>query len=88
MPRKKTKSYCCGAGGGRIWMEDPPGLKIKERPAENRIREAVLLNSVKYFVTACPKDIVMFGDAIKTTGNEGKIIVKDITELVLEGIEK
>ncbi|MFN4182561.1 MAG: (Fe-S)-binding protein, partial [bacterium] len=36
MPRNRSKSYCCGAGGGRIWMEDQPG--IKERPSENRIR--------------------------------------------------
>ena len=38
MPRHGQRSHCCGAGGGRIWMEDTPG--IKERPAENRVREA------------------------------------------------
>ncbi len=86
MPRNRKRSFCCGAGGGRIWMEDPPEIKIKERPAENRIREAVSIG-VNIFVTACPKDIAMFKDAVKTTGNEGKIIVKDIAELVLEAIE-
>jgi Fe-S oxidoreductase len=85
MPRHRSRSYCCGAGGGRIWMEDAPG--IKERPAENRIREAVTLPSVSTLVVACPKDIAMFRDAIKTTGNEGKLVVKDLAEFVWEAME-
>ena len=85
MPRTRHLSFCCGAGGGRIWMEDTPG--IKERPSESRIREAVALDDVPTFVVACPKDIAMFRDAVKTTGNEGKIVVKDIAELVAEAME-
>ncbi len=86
MPRNKSKSYCCGAGGGRIWMEDK--IPAKERPAENRIREAVALQNVETFIVACPKDIVMFQDAVKTTGNDSRIKVQDISELVWEAIEK
>ena len=82
MPRHRGQSHCCGAGGGRIWMEDAE--KIKERPSENRIREAVALADVPTFVVACPKDIAMFRDAVKTTSNESKIVVKDIAELVWE----
>ncbi len=85
MPRNRSRSYCCGAGGGRIWMEDK--VPIKERPSESRIREAVSLSNVKTFVVACPKDIVMFQDAAKTTGNEDKIKVKDISELVWDALE-
>jgi hypothetical protein len=66
-------------------MEDQPG--IKERPSENRIREAVSLQGVQAFIVSCPKDVVMFQDAVKTTGNEGKIAVKDLADLVYEGIE-
>lgn len=80
MPRNRDGSYCCGAGGGRIWMEDPPG--IKERPAESRVREAAGLRGVNTLVVSCPKDLVMFQDAIKTTGLEGKLIVRDLSELV------
>ena len=36
------------------------------------------------FVVACPKDVVMYSDAVKTSGNEDKIAVKDIIELVEE----
>jgi Fe-S oxidoreductase len=85
MPRHHDRSYCCGAGGGRIWMEDVPG--IKERPAENRIREAASLPDVNTLVVACPKDIAMFRDAVKTTGNEGKVVVRDLIELVAEAAE-
>ena len=85
MPRNRSKSYCCGAGGGRIWMEDKTA--VTERSAENRIKEAAGLDNVNTFVVACPKDIVMFQDAVKTSGYEQKIIVKDISELVYESID-
>ncbi|MFA6570574.1 MAG: heterodisulfide reductase-related iron-sulfur binding cluster [Bacteroidota bacterium] len=84
MPRNRNQSYCCGAGGGRIWMEDK--TQIKERPSESRIKEAVALKDVSTFVVACPKDIAMFTDAIKTTGQEEKLVVKDIAELVWESV--
>jgi Fe-S oxidoreductase len=85
MKRNRSNSYCCGAGGGRIWMDDK--IKIKERPSENRIREAITLNKVDTLVATCPKDIVMFQDAVKTTGNEAKIKIKDLSELVWESLE-
>jgi len=83
MPRNRDNSFCCGAGGGRIWMADAPGC---ERPSENRIVEAVGLGDVDYFVVACPKDVVMYEDAIKTSGNEGRIELREIGELVEEAV--
>jgi Fe-S oxidoreductase len=80
MPRNRSTSYCCGAGGGRLWMEDAPG--INERPAESRVREAAALAGVDTLVVSCPKDLVMFQDAVKTTGLEGKLAVMDAIELV------
>jgi len=82
--RNRYNSYCCGAGGGRIWMEDVPG--ITERPAENRVREAAVLQGVRTLVVACPKDLVMFQDAIKTAGLQGKLVVKDLSELVAQSV--
>lgn len=57
------------------------GPQDSERPSENRIREAVALG-VNYFVVACPKDFVMYTDAVKTTGNEERIQVVDLIQLV------
>ena len=80
MPQNRTFAYCCGAGGGRIWMEDPP--VIKERPALTRVREAASLKGVHTLVVVCPKDLVMFQDAIKTLGLEDKLEVRELCELV------
>jgi Fe-S oxidoreductase len=80
MKRNRRDAYCCGAGGGRIWMEDVPG--IKERPAENRVREAAGLAGVDTLVVSCPKDLVMFQDALKTTQLESALAVKDLVQLV------
>jgi Fe-S oxidoreductase len=65
-------------------MEDTE--KIAERPAENRVREAAALKGVQTLVVACPKDIAMFRDAVKTTGQEAKLAVKDLAELVVEAM--
>jgi Fe-S oxidoreductase len=70
---------CCGAGGGRIWMEEGT---LKERPSEARIREALGVDGVQTLAVACPKDVSMFKDAVKTTGCEGRLAVKDLVELV------
>ncbi|MCP4426443.1 MAG: (Fe-S)-binding protein [Chloroflexi bacterium] len=79
MPRHGDRALCCGAGGGRIWMEEG---EVKERPSESRIREAVELEGVDTLVVTCPKDVTMYRDAVKTTGHEEELVVKDLIELV------
>uniref|UniRef100_UPI002604BF98 (Fe-S)-binding protein n=1 Tax=Ferrimicrobium sp. TaxID=2926050 RepID=UPI002604BF98 len=83
MPRHGANSFCCGAGGGRIWMDDS---YLEERPSVNRIKEAQGLG-VDYFVVACPKDYAMFSDAVKTVGIEDSLKVIDIVELFAEATE-
>jgi len=85
MPRNRENSFCCGAGGGRIWMKEPEDMT--ERPSENRIREALGLGGVAYFTVACPKDFNMYGDAVKNSGNEDKIAVRDIIDFVAEAMD-
>ncbi len=81
MPRCRDRALCCGAGGGRIWMEEG---KVEERPSESRIKEAASLGGIDYFIIACPKDYTMYQDAVKTTGYENQIQIKDLIELVVE----
>jgi Fe-S oxidoreductase len=83
MPRNRDNSFCCGAGGGRIWIPDEPGT---ERPSENRIHEAVGLGEIDYFVVSCPKDVTMYEDAIKTSGNADAIELRELTELIEEAM--
>jgi Fe-S oxidoreductase len=83
MPRNRDNSFCCGAGGGRIWMKEiaKPGVS---RPSEQRIDEAVGLGELDYFIVACPKDVTMYEDAIKTSGHANDIQLKEVSELVAE----
>lgn len=84
MPRHRQRSFCCGAGGGRIWLTDTE--RPRERPAESRVREAAALPGVHTLVVACPKDLAMFRDAVKTTGCEDRLAVRDVAELVAEAV--
>lgn len=84
MPRSRRQSFCCGGGGGRVWMEEIG--EAHSRPSESRVREAASLGGVQYLMVACPKDYVMFTEALKTTGLEDQLAVKDIAELVEEAI--
>ncbi len=83
MGRTRDNSFCCGAGGGRIWIPDPVGT---EKPAQNRIREAAAIPGLEVYVVSCPKDLTMFEDALKTTGNEGKFVVRELIELVRDAV--
>jgi Fe-S oxidoreductase len=83
MGRCRANSFCCGAGGGRIWVPDPVGA---EKPAQQRMREAAAIPGLEVYVVSCPKDLTMFEDALKTTGNEGKFVVKELIELIREAV--
>jgi Fe-S oxidoreductase len=84
MARNRDNSFCCGAGGGRIWIPDPVGI---EKPSANRMKEAGQIEGLQVFVVSCPKDLTMFEDALKTSGFEGKFVVRELIELIDECIE-
>jgi Fe-S oxidoreductase/nitrate reductase gamma subunit len=83
MPRCGTNTFCCGAGGGRIWMDTS---NETNRASEQRIEEALELGDIRYFVTACPKDYAMYTDAVKSLGKSDAIEVVDLIELVVEAL--
>jgi Fe-S oxidoreductase/nitrate reductase gamma subunit len=79
MERSRERSLCCGGGGGRMWVESSSGEKM----CEIRAREAVGTGA-DIVVTACPFCFTNLDDGVKTGGFEGKVVVKDLTELVAE----
>ena len=81
MKRSRDNSFCCGAGGGRIWIPDPVD---QDKPSHIRMREAAGIEGLQVFAVACPKDLTMFEDALKTTGNEGRFVVRELIELIEE----
>jgi Fe-S oxidoreductase len=77
MPRNKSKSFCCGGGGGRAWMEERIGSRVNQ----TRIQEAADTGA-EVVAAGCPFCITMFEDGIKGKGLEEKLRVLDVTELV------
>ena len=68
------------------WPSERVVVLITERPSEERIHEAMGVNGVDTFVVTCPKDVTMYKDAVKTTGFEEELVVKDLIELVHEAM--
>ena len=80
--RRESKTFCCGAGGGRMWMEDSPS----ERPGLVRARE-LIATGAKTVVVGCPFCKVMVGDSIAQTGSENAPRVMDVAEVMLAAVE-
>ena len=77
MERSRFRSFCCGGGGGRMWMEEHIGKRINEA----RIEQALELKP-DVIATACPYCLTMLGDGLKTKGMEGTVKSLDIAELL------
>ena len=83
MDRSRTETFCCGAGGGRMWLEETIGQRINQ----NRVNEAALTLGEKGIVaTSCPFCLTMIKDGISETGRAESMQAKDIAELVASGL--
>ncbi len=82
MPRSRREGFCCGAGGGRMFMEEDLGTRINH----NRIAE-VAETGADEVCTACPFCLTMMGDAIKETGREDVLQARDIAEVMLANLD-
>lgn len=81
MNRSKDKGFCCGAGGGRMFMEETEGKRVNiERTEEALETGANTLSS------ACPFCMTMLTDGIKEKGKTEEIKIKDIAEIVAESL--
>jgi Fe-S oxidoreductase len=76
--RSEVSSFCCGAGGGQMWKEEEEGF---ERISENRLNE-VITSGVEELAVGCPFCMIMFDDAVKSSGADIKI--RDVVEIVAE----
>lgn len=76
--RNKKNAFCCGGGGGRMWMEEHTGSRINI----NRVEEALYQNPDTICV-ACPYCLTMFEDGLKDK-QAGQTKVRDIAEIVAE----
>ena len=81
MPESREESFCCGGGGGRIWMETPKG----ERFSDLRLEQASGVGA-GVLATACPYCITNFEDSRLNREKGEAIEIKDITEIISEVI--
>lgn len=81
MPDTRERSFCCGGGGGRIWMDTPPS----ERFASLRLRQAASTGA-SVLATSCPYCISNFEDARLSADTGQDIPVKDVTEVIEESL--
>jgi Fe-S oxidoreductase len=85
MSHNRALSLCCGGGGGGMWLDGFSWEKAHARTTEWRVKEAIAAGA-EVLVVACPYEAPRFEDAVKSTGNEGKLAVRDIAELLAEAI--
>ena len=87
MPRNQTKSFCCGAGGARMWMEENIGTRINL----NRTTEAVETGADK-IATGCPFCRIMLSDGLTEKQSDGSaresVEVQDVAQLLLAGVKR
>jgi Fe-S oxidoreductase len=87
MPRNQTKSFCCGAGGARMWMEEKIGTRINL----NRTEEAVATGADK-IATGCPFCRVMLSDGLTAKQADGtareEVQVADVAQLLLASVKR
>jgi Fe-S oxidoreductase len=81
MRRSRSTSFCCGAGGGRMWMEEKLGRRINHE----RMREALGLKPQAVAVS-CPFCNQMLGDAVNDLGAGDDVQVLDIAEIAAAGL--
>lgn len=79
MERNKDRGFCCGAGGGRMFLEDEEGGRVNTE----RTKEALATNADK-IATACPFCMTMLSDGVKEADKTDEVEIKDIAEIILE----
>jgi Fe-S oxidoreductase/nitrate reductase gamma subunit len=77
MPRNREKTFCCGAGGGRMWMEEDP----KQRVSTVRAREA-LATGAQTVAVGCPFCLTMMTDGVATQTDSARVL--DVAEILAE----
>ncbi len=85
MPRNRENALCCGGGGGGVWLDSFIWPRTRVPLPMQRVQEAARTGA-DVLAVACPLEVSRFRDAAKTAGLDGRLIVKEISELVAEAM--
>jgi len=81
MERTKSRGFCCGAGGGQMFMEENVGKRVNIERTEEAIS-----TGAGVVATACPFCMTMMNDGVKSLDPDGDVVVKDVAEMLLESV--
>jgi Fe-S oxidoreductase len=79
MTLSRAKGFCCGGGGGRVWMEENEGRRVNQL----RVEQAMEVNP-DILASACPFCLTMFEDGVKAKEVADRIKTRDIAEIVAD----
>lgn len=79
MERTREKSFCCGAGGGRMWLEEREGRRVNAMRTEQAVA-----TGAEAVATACPFCLSMFEDGL--AASDAEMPVRDIAELLSDAL--
>ncbi|MDE2059437.1 MAG: (Fe-S)-binding protein, partial [candidate division NC10 bacterium] len=82
MDRCRERGFCCGAGGGLMWLEEKAGKRV----SWERTEEALALQP-QVLASACPFCLIMFEDALKVKDAIGRTRPLDVAELMAQSVE-
>jgi Fe-S oxidoreductase len=83
MERSRSRSFCCGAGGGRMWMEEREGKRVNLERTDQ-----ALATKPDVIATGCPFCMTMLTDGVKERGVADTVRVQDIAEIILAAVER
>jgi Fe-S oxidoreductase/nitrate reductase gamma subunit len=79
LPRNRSQTACCGAGGGRMWFDDPPAQRV----GQSRVQE-IAASGADTVAVSCPFCLIMLGDGL--AAQRPAMNVRDIAEVLAESI--
>lgn len=85
MPRNRENSLCCGGGGGANWLDSFIWERTRVPLPIQRVQEAAKTGA-EVLAVSCPLEIPRFEDAIKTSGLEGRLRVREISDMLAEAM--
>jgi Fe-S oxidoreductase len=83
LPRNREQGFCCGAGGGRMWMEEKIGTRVNH----NRTDE-IIASGADTVATACPFCTIMLRDGVQDRNAGDKVQVLNVSELVAKSMKR
>jgi Fe-S oxidoreductase len=80
--RHKQQTFCCGAGGSRMWMEERMGKKVNTERTDEALASAASTLAV-----GCPFCNIMLSDGVNERNASEQMVVRDVAQILLESVE-